>query len=194
VRWHHQHAMLKRVVRGISLVIAVLLFETGIVGIPGSIASQAHVIGPDWAVRVVASLLAVVAALAVVGPERLGHWKQRLTSAGSQPADAVPDDVKEKLRELQREGNALRRFNCEQAYVFAGSAGIHWHEDGGNRTRMHEWMLEMRQLIDERIPEHYPSLPLLPQGAWPGAASRHQMCGVLEVQLQALSKIIASLP
>jgi hypothetical protein len=80
--------MLKRLVRIGAAVLALILFENGLVGIPVSVSDQAHWLGENgghWGIRVAALFVALLFALVALGPERLQRWREVLRKPPSEP-------------------------------------------------------------------------------------------------------------
>ena len=87
--------VIRWVVRVVAAVLAFLLFETGVAGIPGSIAEQYALLATyseEWLIRVLALALGFVLALVAIGPYRVQAWI-KWASPGQSTSTAVPPTV-----------------------------------------------------------------------------------------------------
>jgi hypothetical protein len=141
--------LVRWVVRVVTAILAFLLFETGVAGIPDSIASQyafLSSLNEEWLIRLAALVLGFILALAAIGPHRVQAWirwaapNQALSldspDANSQ-ADSTPEiSVQEWWRERIKEWRSVihdfdldrpddrRRFLRTDAYSQMKECGL----------------------------------------------------------------------
>jgi hypothetical protein len=71
------------------LILAAVLFETGVASAPQSLAAQIHLLGSDWPIRLLAILFGACALLLFIGPDRLQAWRTTFSGKSSELRSAA---------------------------------------------------------------------------------------------------------
>lgn len=136
--------------RVVWLVLAAVLLETSIVGVPGSLRTQYDAIGPNWIVRIVVGILALLCALVAVGPSRLREWRDHFRGGGLS-SEALSAHLAKELRtgyELRTKARMAHPgtdelFEACQAFMDWGLA-------------VNEWMIANTPLYYDELPQTAP--------------------------------------